>query len=37
MEHVDILENWLKSYHPEQIFNEDGSIKEELRELAPKR
>ena len=36
MEHVDILENWLKSYHPEQIFNDDGSIKEELRELAPK-
>ena len=36
MEHIDILENWLKSYKPEEIFNEDGSIKDELKEMAPK-
>ena len=35
MEHVDLLEKWLKSYHPEDIFNSDGSIKEDLKTLAP--
>ena len=35
MEHVDLLEKWLKSYHPEDIFNSDGSLKEDLKALAP--
>ena len=35
-EHLEILEKWLRSYKPEELFNEDGSIKEEIRELCPK-
>ena len=34
-ESISVLENWLKSYHPENIFNDDGSVKEEIRRLAP--
>lgn len=33
---LSILENWLRSYHPEELFDENGSLKFELRELAPK-
>ncbi|WP_125583495.1 phosphoketolase family protein [Levilactobacillus cerevisiae] len=36
MEHADMLVNWLKSYKPEELFNEDGSIKQEIRDMAPK-
>ena len=35
-EHTKIVEDWLKSYHPEKLFNEDGSPREDLKELAPK-
>ncbi|MBO4880577.1 MAG: phosphoketolase family protein [Firmicutes bacterium] len=35
-EHVELLEKWLKSYKPEQLFNEDGSPKQELLDFAPK-
>ena len=35
-EHLALLENWLKSYHPEKIFNKDGSIKQEIKDLTPK-
>ncbi|WP_432723324.1 phosphoketolase family protein [Jeongeupia wiesaeckerbachi] len=34
-ENVHNLENWLKSYEPETLFNADGSVKAELVELAP--
>lgn len=34
-ESLERLEEWLKSYHPEELFNKDGSFKEELKELAP--
>ena len=37
--HVDnlkVLENWLKSYHPEELFDEDGKLKPELKNFAPK-
>jgi len=34
--HRQILEDWLKSYVPEDLFDENGSLKPELRELAPK-
>ena len=34
-ESLDVLEQWLRSYHPENIFNSDGSIKEEIRMVAP--
>lgn len=34
-EHLGILENWLRSYHPEELFDNNGTLKQELRELAP--
>ncbi|KRN01813.1 phosphoketolase [Levilactobacillus senmaizukei DSM 21775 = NBRC 103853] len=36
MEHVDLLVDWLKSYKPEELFTEDGKVKPEIREFAPK-
>lgn len=35
-EHLKILENWLKSYKPEELFDEEGRLNRELAELAPK-
>src|SRR5262249_41125242 len=35
-EHIRILEEWMKSYRPEQLFDERGSLKSELAVLAPK-
>ena len=35
-EHLKILEAWLKSYHPEELFDENGRLIPELAELAPK-
>lgn len=35
-EHLRILEEWLKSYHPEELFDKDGRLVPELKELAPK-
>jgi xylulose-5-phosphate/fructose-6-phosphate phosphoketolase len=35
-EHLRLLEDWMKSYRPEELFDEDGSLVPELRELAPK-
>ena len=35
-EHIEQLEKWLKSYKPEQLFNEDGTPKQELLDFAPK-
>jgi xylulose-5-phosphate/fructose-6-phosphate phosphoketolase len=35
-EHIKILENWLKSYHPEELFDANGKLKPDLHELAPK-
>lgn len=34
-EHLTLLENWLKSYHPEELFDEKGTLIPELQELAP--
>jgi xylulose-5-phosphate/fructose-6-phosphate phosphoketolase len=34
-EHVAILESWMKSYKPEELFDEKGKLKPELAELAP--
>lgn len=36
MEIADALISWMKSYHPEELFNEDGSPVQELVEFAPK-
>ncbi|GGP25854.1 phosphoketolase family protein [Silvimonas amylolytica] len=35
-EHVKNLEDWLKSYKPKELFTDDGALKPELQELAPK-
>ncbi len=32
---LPLLEKWLKSYKPEELFNEDGSIKQEIKDLIP--
>jgi xylulose-5-phosphate/fructose-6-phosphate phosphoketolase len=34
-EHLTQLESWLKSYRPEELFNEDGSLVESLRVNRP--
>ena len=34
--HLDLLEEWLKSYHPEELFDGLGRLIPELKELAPK-
>ena len=34
--HLKLLEDWLKSYRPEELFDESGRLKPELAELAPK-
>lgn len=34
-ENVEILEKWLKSYKPEELFDEKGRLIPELKELAP--
>ncbi len=33
---VPLLEAWLKSYHPEELFDDKGKVKKEIKELAPK-
>ncbi|EGP4987517.1 TPA: phosphoketolase [Enterococcus faecium] len=35
MDHADALLRWLKSYKPEKLFDAQGRILEEIREIAP--
>lgn len=35
-EHLRLLEDWLRSYEPEELFDTDGKLIPELAELAPK-
>jgi xylulose-5-phosphate/fructose-6-phosphate phosphoketolase len=35
-EHVRILEGWMKSYRPQELFEDDGRLKPELRAIAPR-
>ena len=35
-EHLQMLEDWMKSYKPEELFDETGKLIPELLELAPK-
>ena len=35
-EHLKLLEDWLRSYRPQELFDEPGRLKPELAELAPK-
>lgn len=34
--HLKLLETWLESYKPEELFDKNGKLKPELSELAPK-
>lgn len=34
--HLELLEQWLKSYKPDELFDVEGKIIEELKNLAPK-
>ena len=34
-EHLEKVESWLRSYRPEELFNPDGTLKEDLKALAP--
>ncbi|MDJ0599004.1 MAG: phosphoketolase family protein [Crocosphaera sp.] len=34
-EHIKILEDWLKSYKPQEVFDERGKLIPELKDLAP--
>jgi xylulose-5-phosphate/fructose-6-phosphate phosphoketolase len=33
--HLDVLEKWMRSYRPEELFDADGVLRPELRALAP--
>ena len=35
-QNVEILEAWLRSYRPEELFNDDGSIRKDIKDYAPK-
>jgi xylulose-5-phosphate/fructose-6-phosphate phosphoketolase len=35
-DHIKLLENWMKSYEPEELFTDQGALKPELAALAPK-
>ena len=35
-EHLKILEDWMKSYKPEELFDADGKLTSDLADLAPK-
>ncbi|HXP83823.1 MAG TPA: phosphoketolase family protein [Bryobacteraceae bacterium] len=34
-EHIAILENWMRSYRPQELFDETGKVQPELSALAP--
>src|SRR5437870_12801108 len=35
-DHLRMLEEWMKSYRPQELFVENGKLRPELAELAPK-
>ncbi|MCA1371687.1 phosphoketolase family protein [Bradyrhizobium sp. BRP14] len=35
LEHIQILEQWMKSYRPAELFDDDGRFKAEIASLAP--
>lgn len=36
-ENIKLLEDWLKSYHPEELFDETGKICDDIKSLIPKK
>jgi xylulose-5-phosphate/fructose-6-phosphate phosphoketolase len=35
-QHIGILEQWMRSYRPQELFDERGRLREELAQLAPR-
>lgn len=35
-EHLQLLEKWMKSYHPDELFDDQGKLHKEIAALAPK-
>ena len=35
LDHIKELETWLKSYHPEELFDDEGKLKPEIKKLTP--
>ncbi|MFN7625505.1 MAG: phosphoketolase [Pirellula sp.] len=35
-EHIEVLEGWLRSYRPEELFDSSGKLKEEIASIAPR-
>jgi len=35
-EHLRLLEEWMRSYRPEELFDETGKLRQELADLAPR-
>ena len=35
-QNLSLLENWLRSYHPEELFDDNGTLIKELQDLSPK-
>ena len=35
-DHLKLLEDWMRSYKPEELFDEKGALRDEIAELAPK-
>jgi len=35
-EHMKLLEEWLRSYRPDELFDENGALNPEIAEIAPK-
>jgi xylulose-5-phosphate/fructose-6-phosphate phosphoketolase len=35
-DHIKILESWMKSYRPEELFDANGKLMPEIKELSPK-
>ena len=33
--HLQLLESWLRSYKPEELFTEEGKLRPDLQALAP--
>ncbi|MBR3362347.1 MAG: phosphoketolase family protein [Bacilli bacterium] len=33
--HLELLEKWLKSYHPEELFDENGKLNKEIKKIIP--
>ena len=36
MDNLEVLENWLRSYHPEELFDENGKLLKEIKSILPK-